>query len=51
MTMSEQSAIIVTQNHLRVLDVFGEEVTLHLDGERTGGKLTVWTGMTPPGGG
>jgi uncharacterized cupin superfamily protein len=51
MTTSEQSAIIVTQNHLRVLHVFGEEVTLHLDGERTAGKLTVWTGVTSPGGG
>jgi quercetin dioxygenase-like cupin family protein len=34
-----------------VLRAFGEEVTILLDGERTGGKLTAWMEVTPPGGG
>jgi quercetin dioxygenase-like cupin family protein len=33
------------------LRAFGEEVMIHLDGERTGGKLTMCTEITPPGGG
>jgi quercetin dioxygenase-like cupin family protein len=49
--MSDKSVAIVRQNDARVLHVFGEEVTIHLDGERTGGTLTMWTGITPPGGG
>ena len=32
------------------MHVFGDEVTIHLDGERTGGKLTKWTEITPPSG-
>ena len=39
------------QDDAPVLHAFGEEVTIHLDGERTGGKLTMWTEITPPGGG
>lgn len=39
------------QDEARVLRAFGEEVMIHLDGERTGGKLTMWTEITPPGGG
>ena len=34
-----------------MLRAFGEEVTLLLDGERTAGNLTLWTEVTPPGGG
>ena len=34
-----------------MLRAFGEEVTILLDGERTAGKLTMWTEITPPGGG
>jgi quercetin dioxygenase-like cupin family protein len=49
--MSDKSATIVRQNEARVLRAFGEEVIIHLDGERTGGKLTMWTEITPPGGG
>lgn len=49
--MSYKSAAIVRQNDARVLHAFGEEVTILLDGERTGGKLTMWTEVTPPGGG
>ena len=45
------SAAIVKTNDAFSLRVFGEEVTIHLDGERTAGKLTIWTGLTPPGSG
>ena len=34
-----------------MLRAFGEEVALFLDGERTAGKFTMWTEVTPPGGG
>jgi quercetin dioxygenase-like cupin family protein len=50
-TMSDKSGTIVRQNDARVLHAFGEEVAILLDGEGTGGKLTVWTEITPPGGG
>jgi quercetin dioxygenase-like cupin family protein len=35
----------------RSLKAFGEEVILHLTGEETGGEFTLWTEITPPGGG
>jgi quercetin dioxygenase-like cupin family protein len=50
-TVSERSGTIVREDDARVLRAFGEEVTIHLDGESTGGKLTMWTEITPPGGG
>ena len=49
--MSDKSGSIVRQNEARVLHAFDEEVTILLDGEHTGGKLTMWTEITPPGGG
>lgn len=30
---------------------FGDEVIVHLSGEQTGGKFTLFTDITPPGGG
>ena len=30
---------------------FGEEITILLESEQTAGKLTMWTEITPPGGG
>lgn len=51
MTSSERRAAVVPQEEARVLRAFGEEVIILLDGERTGGKLTAWTEITPPGGG
>ena len=35
----------------RVLHAFGEEIVMHLDSENTGGKLNLWTELTPPAGG
>jgi quercetin dioxygenase-like cupin family protein len=49
--MSQKSGMIVRQNDARVLHAFGEEITVLLDGEGTGGRLTMWTEITPPGGG
>jgi len=34
-----------------VLHAFGVEVIIHLDGEHTDGKLTMWTEITLPGSG
>jgi uncharacterized cupin superfamily protein len=42
---------IIGRNDARVLHAFGEEVTILLDGEGTGGKLTMWAEITPPGDG
>ena len=49
--MSDKSAAIVRQNDARVLRAFGLEITILLDGERTGGALTMWAEITPPGAG
>jgi quercetin dioxygenase-like cupin family protein len=49
--MSKQSGTITRQGEGRVLRAFGEQVIVHLDGKRTSGKLTMWTNITPPGGG
>jgi quercetin dioxygenase-like cupin family protein len=50
-TIRDKSAAIVRQNAARVLHAFGLEITILLDGERTGGALTMWKEITPPGGG
>jgi quercetin dioxygenase-like cupin family protein len=49
--MSENSGTILRKDDAQVLHAFGEEVTIHLDGERTGGKLAMWTEITPAGAG
>ena len=49
--MSKKSAPIVQKDEGRVLRAFGDEVVIHLDGECTGGAVTMWTGTLPPGGG
>jgi quercetin dioxygenase-like cupin family protein len=49
--MSKKSAAIVQKGEGRVLRAFGDEVVIHLDGECTGGAVTMWTGTLPPGGG
>lgn len=35
----------------RVIRAFGDEMRLHLGSCDTGGKFTLWTNITPPGGG
>jgi quercetin dioxygenase-like cupin family protein len=49
--MGDDSGTIVSHDETSVLYAFGEEVTIYLDGKRAGGKLTMWTEVTPPGGG
>jgi quercetin dioxygenase-like cupin family protein len=49
--VSDKSGAIVRRDDARVLHAFGEEVRILLDGEGTGGRLTMWTEITPPGGG
>lgn len=34
-----------------VIEAFGDKMILHLSTEDTGGKFTMWTNITPPGGG
>jgi quercetin dioxygenase-like cupin family protein len=51
MIVGDKSGTVVSQNDAQVLHAFGEEVRIHLDGERTAGTLTMWTEITPPGGG
>ena len=34
-----------------VIHAFGDQMVLHLSSEDTGGKFTMWTNITPPGGG
>lgn len=49
--MSSEPAIVVNPGDGQVLRAFGEEVIFHLGGDQTGGRLTLWTELTPPGGG
>src|SRR5947207_9666112 len=49
--MEKEPAVLVRNDEGRVLRAFGDEIHIHLDGEQTGGKLTMWTGILPPGGG
>jgi mannose-6-phosphate isomerase-like protein (cupin superfamily) len=49
--MGDKSPAIVRQHEGRKLNAFGEEIIMLLDGERTCGSLTMWSEVTPPGGG
>ena len=49
--MSGDLAIVVGPGEGQVLRAFGEEVTILLTGEQTGGRLTMWLETTAPGGG
>lgn len=43
--------VIVSADAGRKLAAFGEDVTIKLGGEQTGGKLALWMEVTPAGGG
>ena len=43
--------MVVAPEEGRVLEAFGEEVTILLSGEQTGGRQTMWLETTPPEGG
>jgi quercetin dioxygenase-like cupin family protein len=49
--VSGETAVVVNAGERPVLRAFGEEVTILLDSEQTGGRLTMWLETTPPGGG
>lgn len=49
--MSARPPITIAPGAGTVLRAFGEEVTIRLGGAETGGKLCVFTEVTPPGGG
>ena len=45
------SPFIVPPSGGKVLSAFGDEITVHLGAAETGGKYTMFTDVTPPGGG
>jgi mannose-6-phosphate isomerase-like protein (cupin superfamily) len=45
------SPFIVPPSGGKVLNAFGDEITVHLGAAETGGKYTMFTDVTPPGGG
>ncbi len=47
----DATTCIVPPTASRVLRAFGDEVTFHLGAAETGGKYTLFTDVTPPGGG
>jgi quercetin dioxygenase-like cupin family protein len=49
--MGNKSPAVVRQDEGRVLHAFGQEVTILLDGERTGGKVTTFINVNQPGDG
>lgn len=49
--MSGEVSVIVAPEKGRVLEAFGEEITILLSGEQTGGRQTMWLETTPPEGG
>jgi mannose-6-phosphate isomerase-like protein (cupin superfamily) len=50
--MSSLDSIVITPpGQSPVLRAFGEEVTILIDGEKSGGAYTQWIEITPPGGG
>jgi mannose-6-phosphate isomerase-like protein (cupin superfamily) len=49
--MTNESAILVEPGGGQTLRAFGEEITILLTGEQTGGRLSLWHETTPPGGG
>jgi quercetin dioxygenase-like cupin family protein len=51
MSESRIPASIVEPGAGQVLRAFGEELIVHLGSAQTGGRLAVWTEITPPGGG
>lgn len=45
------SPVILPPGSGQVIQAFGDEVTIHLGGKETGGKFTMFTTVTMPGGG
>jgi quercetin dioxygenase-like cupin family protein len=49
--ISELSPIVIPSGVGDVMHAFGEQVIVHLSGAQTGGKIALWTEITPPDGG
>ena len=49
--MMKPQATIKKPSEARIIRAFGDEMVLHLGAEDTGGQFTMWTNITPPGGG
>jgi quercetin dioxygenase-like cupin family protein len=49
--ITEALPVILARGEGDTLHAFGEEVIVHLAGAQTGGKIALWTEITPPGGG
>jgi quercetin dioxygenase-like cupin family protein len=45
------SSRVVPPSGGKIIRAFGDEVTIYLSGTDTGGQFTMWTEVTPPGGG
>lgn len=45
------STCVVPTSACKLMRAFGEELTFHLSGAETGGRYTMFTSVTPPGGG
>ena len=50
-TASELSPAICLPDHARHCCAFGESITFHMTGQDSGGRYTMFTEVTPPGGG
>ncbi len=50
-TQSAPAAVIVTPAASLVIGAYGDEFRFHLTSEHTNGKFTLFTDITPPGGG
>ena len=51
-TMDENPALVICKPESgRSIFAFGDEMILHLGTRDTDGRLTLWTNITPPGGG
>ena len=48
---SSLPSVVVLPGSGKVIRAFGDEVTVHLGTQETGGKFTMFTDVTPPGGG
>ncbi|HEY5778206.1 MAG TPA: cupin domain-containing protein [Terrimicrobiaceae bacterium] len=46
--ISELSPIVIPCGVGDVMHAFGEQVIVHLSGAQTGGKIALWTEITPP---
>ncbi len=49
--LNEPKVVVATSDSCKILRAFGDEVTVLIGGQESGGKLTAFIDVTPPGGG